>query len=242
MPRPRTALIIPTLNEADAIGAVVGEIPRGLIDRIIVADGGSSDATAERARLAGAEVIQAGHGYGRACLAAALAAGDAQILVYMDGDGADDPRAIERLLQPIAAGTKDFVLGSRVRGAQARGSMGWHQRIAGAGLGLALRLAYGVRFTDMCALRAIRRDALLSLGMTEMTYGWNLEMQMRAARRGLRILELPVDNRQRIGGASKVAGSLRGTLTAGMRILATFGRQLLTAESKGSSAAHKIRP
>ena len=225
----RTAVIIPTLNEAESIDAVIAEIPRTMIRRIIVADGGSTDATAERAMRGGAEVVQAGRGYGRACLAGALAASDADILVFMDGDGADDPKAIETLVTPIAADAKDFVIGSRVRGNAAEGSMGRHQRLAGRGLGLAMRLLYGVAYTDMCALRAIRRDVLLALGMTEMTYGWNLEMQMRAARGKLRVLEVPVDNRRRLGGESKVAGSLRGSAKAGARILSTFGRQVLTA-------------
>ena len=184
----RTALVIPTLNEAESIGAVLAEIPRPLIGRIIVADGGSTDDTVLRAERAGAEVLLAGRGYGRACLAGALAAHDAEVVVFMDGDGADDPVAIGPLLAPLADGTRDFVLGSRTRGRAAPGSMGWHQRLAGIALGGAIGLLYGVRFTDMCALRAIRRDVLLELGMTEMTYGWNLEMQMRAARRRLRIL------------------------------------------------------
>jgi glycosyltransferase involved in cell wall biosynthesis len=221
----RTALIIPTLNEAESIGRVVREVPRDLIHRVIVADGGSTDATPAHAAAAGADVIHAGRGYGRACLAAAMAATEAQILVFMDGDGADDPRA-------IAGGREDFVLGSRTRGNPERGSLGWHQRGAGLGLGLALRLVYGVHYTDMCAFRAIRRDVLLEFGMTEMTYGWNLEMQMRAARSGLRILEVPVDNRRRSGGTSKVAGSVRGSLRAGTRILATFGRLLLATKAR----------
>jgi glycosyltransferase involved in cell wall biosynthesis len=227
-----TALIIPTLNEADSIGAVVREVPRDLIDRVIVADGGSTDATTACAAAAGADVILAGRGYGRACLAAARAATEAQILVFMDGDGADDPRSIAALVAPIARGCQDFVLGSRTLGRPERGSLGWHQRAAGCALGLALGLAYGVRYTDMCAFRAIRRDLLLGFGMTEMTYGWNLEMQMRAARDGARILEVPVDNRRRSGGTSKVAGSVRGSLRAGTRILATFGRLLLAPKAR----------
>lgn len=223
----RTAVIIPTLNEADSIGQVVAELPRALVHRIIVADGGSTDATATRAAAAGAEVLVAGRGYGRACLAGALAANDAHHLVFMDGDGADDPGAIGTLLAPLQAREQDFVLGSRVLGHPAPGSLGAHQRWAGRGLGWAMRLLYGVGYTDMCALRAIRRDSLLALGMTEMTYGWNLEMQMRAARANLRILEVPVNNRARIGGESKVAGSLRGSVEAGARILRTFGRLAL---------------
>ena len=230
------AIIIPTLNEADSIGTVIAELGAGAarraaascnwVQQVIVADGGSTDGTAERAAAAGARVLSAGRGYGRACLAGALAAVDAEILVFMDGDGADDPVAIDSLIAPIAAGRRDFVLGSRERGRAAPGSLGAHQRLAGRGLGLAMRLLYGVGYTDMCAFRAIRRDVLLALGMTEMTYGWNLEMQMRAARGGLRVLEVPVNNRVRLGGDSKVSGSLRGSARAAARILSTFGRQL----------------
>jgi glycosyltransferase involved in cell wall biosynthesis len=222
----RVALIIPTLNEADAIAAVIAEVSPASVDEIIVADGGSSDATCARAAAAGARIVHAGRGYGRACLAGALAAVDAEIVVFMDGDGADDPRMVAPLVRPIAAGTADFVIGSRVRGRAAARSMGLHQRWAGLALGFAMRILYGVRYTDMCALRAIRRPLLLELGMREMTYGWNLEMQMRVARARMRVLELPVDNRARLGGESKVAGTWTGSLRAGTRILTTFVRLL----------------
>jgi hypothetical protein len=142
----------------------------------------------------------------------------------MDGDGADDPRSIADLVEPIRAGTHDFVIGSRTRGRREPGSMARHQVTAGRLAGSLVRALYGVRYTDMCAFRAIRREALLALGMRELTYGWNLEMQMRAARAGLRVLEVPVANRRRIGGTSKVSGSLRGTIRAGGRIAATFAR------------------
>ena len=225
MIRPGTvALVIPTLNEAASIGAVVRALPRDLVGRVIVVDGPSSDATAEEARAAGAEVITVGRGYGRACLAGAWAASEAEIVVFMDGDGADDPAAIAGLVEPIRAGRFDFVIGSRARGRREPGSIAWHQLAAGRLAGSGMRVLYGVRYTDMCALRAIRREALLTLGMRELGYGWNIEMQMRAARAGLRILEIPVDYRRRSGGASKVAGSLSGTLRAGARIVATFVR------------------
>ena len=220
----RVAAVIPTLNEAQSIGAVVASIPRNRVERIIVADGGSSDGTADAARRAGAEVIDAGRGYGRACLAGAQAAEQADVIVFMDGDGADDPTAIGTLTDPIRAGAYDFVIGSRARGQREPGSMAGHQILAGLAAGALIKLLYGVRYTDMCAFRAIRRDKLLKLGMRELTYGWNFEMQMRAARMGLRVLELPVAYRRRSGGQSKVAGNLRGTLTAGWRILATFTR------------------
>ncbi len=237
----RTALIIPTLNEAESIAAVVAEVPRSVIDRIIVADGGSSDETCARAALAGADIVHAGLGYGRACLAGALAAADAEILVFMDGDGADNPAVIGAMIQPIAADAVDFVIGSRTRGTAAPHRLGWHQRWAGVGLGLAMSVLYGVRYTDMCALRAIRRELLLSLGMQEMTYGWNLEMQMRVARRGKRVLELPVDNRERLGGASKVAGTFSGSVRAGARILATFGRLMISSQTAETPHSREIR-
>src|SRR5262249_20532864 len=196
------------------------------VDGVIVADGGRGDGTPERAREAGAEVIAAGRGYGRACLAGAQAA-DAEIVVFMDGDGADDPAAIAALIGPLANGDCDFVIASRARGRREPGSMARHQLLAGELIGLLTGLLYGVRYTDMCALRAIRRDALMQLGMREMTYGWNLEMQMRVARLGLRVREVPVDYRRRIGGESKVAGSLSGSLRAGAKILSTFARVAL---------------
>ena len=218
------AVAIPTLNEQESIGDVVRSIPRDVVDEIIVSDGGSTDRTREEALAAGADVIEAGRGYGRACLMATVNAVDADIMVFMDGDGADDPASIATLIAPIRSGAYDFVIGSRVRGEREPGSIAWHQIGAGLAAGYGMRLLYGVRYTDMCAFRAIRRDALLALDMREMTYGWNIEMQMRAARAGLRILEVPVPYRCRSGGSSKVAGSLGGTLRAGARIVATFVR------------------
>jgi glycosyltransferase involved in cell wall biosynthesis len=222
----KVAVIIPTLNEEASIGTVVS-MSRGHVDQVIVADGGSGDRTAERARLAGAEVISAGRGYGRACLSGAQAAIGADIVVFMDGDGADDPDSIATLLKPILSGDYDFVIGSRARGQRQPGSISFHQLAAGLIAGWMIWLLYRVRFTDMCAFRAIRRETLLKLGMRELTYGWNLEMQMRVARAGLRVLELPVPYRRRIGGESKVAGSLKGTLVAGYRIVVTFARVAL---------------
>jgi glycosyltransferase involved in cell wall biosynthesis len=222
--RAAVVVAIPTLNEQESIEQVIRSIPRDVVDRVIVADGGSTDATTALAKSAGADVIDVGPGYGRACFQATEAAADADILVFMDGDGADDARSIDALVAPIRSGAYDFVIGSRVRGEREAGSMSWHQIGAGLLAGVGMRLLYGVRYTDMCAFRAIRRDALLRLGMRELTYGWNIEMQMRTASFGLRILEIPVPYRRRIGGTSKVAGSLRGSIRAGARIMATFVR------------------
>ena len=217
------SIVIPTLNEAESIGAVVAELRGRGAERIFVADGGSTDGTGELAARAGATVLQAGKGYGRACLAGAMAS-DASFIVFMDGDGADDPAALASLLDPVRSGACDFTIGSRWRGRREPGSMSIHQIAAGLGIGAVIRLLYGVGYTDMCAFRVIRRDTLVALGMREMTYGWNLEMQLRAARTGLRVLEVPVDNRRRIGGQSNVSGSLQGSLKAGRQILSTFYR------------------
>jgi glycosyltransferase involved in cell wall biosynthesis len=220
-------VVIPTFNEAESIASVIAELPRGVVTRVIVADGSSTDGTAECARKAGAEVIDVGRGYGLACLTGARAAEDDDIIIFMDGDGADDPAAIAALVEPIRAGECDFVIASRAHGEREPGSMASHQLLAGLVAGWLTGLLYGVRYTDMCAFRAIRRDTLLKLGMREMTYGWNLEMQMRVARAGLRVLEKPVAYRRRLGGESKVAGSLRGSIRAGLRIMTTFARVAL---------------
>ena len=236
MARKRVALVIPTLNEEEAIGGVIAAVPLGAVDDIIVVDSGSADRTVERARAAGARVVSLRErGYGRACRAGAEAAEDCDIVAFLDGDGSDCPELIPRLVEPIAEGRYDFVIGSRIRGEREPGSMAAHQLLAGRIIGAAVRLLYGVRYTDMCPFRAIRRDALICLGMREATYGWNLEMQMRAARAGLRIFELPVAHRRRAGGVSKVSGNLRGTIKASWRILATLTRIALEGRGRRSS-------
>ena len=219
-------VIIPALNEEETIADVVQNIPREIAGEIIVVDNGSADRTAERAREAGARVIAEQHrGYGRACAAGVGALGpDCQIVVFLDGDGSDCPELMSCLVEPIISGRYDFVIGSRTRGQRETGSLNFQQVFAGRIAGLLIQTLYRVRYTDMCPFRAIRFDALASLGMREETYGWNLEMQMRAARAGLRILEVPVTHRRRAGGKSKVSGTLRGTFLAGTRILATFVR------------------
>jgi glycosyltransferase involved in cell wall biosynthesis len=198
----------------------------GIPGEVIVVDNGSTDRTAAVAAEAGARVVsQPERGYGRAGAAGVAAAdpGNA-ILLFLDGDGSDCPELMNQLIRPIESGLKDFVIGSRVRGERERGSMNFQQIFAGRLAGLLMRLLYGVSYTDMGPFRAIRRDAFERLGMREPTYGWNLEMQMRAARARLRILEIPVGHRCRTGGESKVSGTLRGTFAAGWRILQTFVR------------------
>ena len=225
----RVAAVIPTLNEAATIAATIRELPRDIVNEVIVADSSSSDGTAAIAQAAGARVVTlARPGYGRACSAGAAAAGEGcDIILFLDGDGADRADLADKLVAPIRAGTHDFVIGSRVRGEREPGSMSWHQVLAGRLAGWLMSRLYGIRYTDMCAFRAISREALARLDMREMGYGWNIEMQMKAARAGLRILELPMPYRRRAGGSSKVAGTLGGSIRAGWRIILTIVRLAL---------------
>lgn len=225
----QVSAIIPALNEQETIEDVVRAVPRTISQEIIVVDNGSTDATAERAAAAGARVIREPvRGYGRACAAGVRAlTSECEIVVFLDGDGSDCPELMGLLVNPIAEGKYDFVIGSRTRGKREAGSLNLQQIIAGRGAGFLVYKLYGARYTDMCPFRAIRREALDHLGMREMTYGWNLEMQMRAARKQLRILEIPIDHRRRAGGTSKVSGSVRGTFLAATRITLTLARVAL---------------
>lgn len=221
------SVIIPALNEEEPIAEVVRAcLTTGLPGEVIVVDNGSSDRTAARAQAAGAKVVsEPTPGYGRACAAGIRALRpECDLVVFLDGDGSDCPEFMHQLVEPIRRGEQDFVIGSRTRGKREPGSMNFQQVFAGRVAGRLLRLLYGVRYSDMCPFRAIRRSALDQLAMKESTYGWNLEMQMRAARSHLRILEVPVNHRRRTGGESKVSGTLRGTFVAGIRIVATLFR------------------
>lgn len=226
------SVVIPALNEEEPIGDVIRAcLATGIPREVIVVDNESTDRTAERASAAGARVVTAPRGYGRACAAGVRAVSpECDVIVFLDGDGSDCPELMDRLVRPIQQNEADFVIGSRTRGERERGSMNAQQVFAGYLAGWLIRPLYGVKYTDMCPFRAIRRDGLAKLGMKEETYGWNLEMQMRAARAGLRILEVPVSHRCRTGGESKVSGTLRGTFVAGTRIIATLFRVALERE------------
>lgn len=220
----RVSVIIPALNEETAIGAVVRGVAFPIVREIIAVDNGSADRTAAEAAAAGARVIaEPRRGYGRAC-ASGVAAADPQsdVFVFLDGDGSDVTSELESLAAPVLEGRCDFVIGSRIRSKREPGSLLASQIFAGWLAGALIRLRYGVRYTDMGPFRAISRAALARLAMSETTYGWNLEMQMKAARDGLRILEIPVSYRLRQGGVSKVAGSVSGSLRAAIRIMRVF--------------------
>lgn len=232
--KPYTSVIIAALNEEAAIANVIKAVPRDLADEILVVDNGSSDRTAQIARTAGARVVhEVRRGYGRAFMTGLRSVSPGcEIVVFLDGDGSDYPEMMNRLVEPIMSGTHDLVLGSRILGRRERGSMNFHQVLAGHMVGFILRLLYGVRYTDMGPFRAIRRDALERLGMREETYGWPLEMQMKAARARLRTLEVPVDYRRRAGGHSKIAGTIWGSIKAAIRILFTLARIAMRGEKE----------
>jgi len=233
--------VIPCLNEEDAIPGVVREVLAQGADEVIVVDNGSTDATAARARDAGARVVsEPQRGYGRACAAGVRAVrADADIVCFLDGDGSDVPSHFADVVGPVARGEADFVMGSRVRGKREPGSMTPQQLVAGRLAGMLMRLVYGVRFTDMSPFRAMRLAQLRSLGMSEETYGWNLEMQMRVAAAGLRIREVPVDHRCRRGGVSKVSGNLVAGLSAAWKIATTFMRLVVTLRRPDMGAARE---
>jgi glycosyltransferase involved in cell wall biosynthesis len=216
----KVAVVIPALDEEGAIESVVRAIDRDLVDRVIVADNGSSDATAARAAAAGATVVhEPRRGYGSACLKAIAAARDAGIFVFLDGDGSDDPREIPDLLDCMQARALDLVIGSRVLGGARSDCLTPLQRFGNALTCTLVRWFFGSSFTDLGPFRVIRREALERLSMCDPDFGWTIEMQVKAAQRGLRVAELPVSSRPRLAGRSKVSGTLRGSWNAGRRIL-----------------------
>lgn len=223
---PVVAVVIPCLNEEVPIGDVVREVLALSVDEVIVVDNGSTDRTAVVAAAAGARVVhELVRGYGRACAAGIAAVRqETDIVCFLDGDGSDVPAFIPALIAPLMEDRADFVMGSRLRGRRERGSLTPQQIVAGWFAGMLLHLTYGVRFTDMSPLRAMRLDRLRALGMQETTYGWNLEMQMRVAATGLRSIEIPVDHRCRRGGQSKVSGNITAGLKAASKIASTFFR------------------
>ena len=219
-------VIIPAFNEEEAVGHVVRDIPKELVREVVVVNNASSDRTRQRAEEAGATVLdQPLRGYGNACLMGIAHLRDKErrpdVVVFLDGDHSDHPEELPRLLAPIAEDQADLVIGSRALGTRERGSM-TPQQVFGNRLACTLmRWLYGVHYTDLGPFRAIRWEALEHLGMEDRNYGWTVEMQVKAARQRLPYAEVPVDYRRRIG-FSKVSGTVKGTIMAGYKIIATI--------------------
>ena len=221
--RPKVVIVIPALNEERAIGHVLDDIPRHLVSEVIVVDNGSTDRTPEIAKEKGARVVfEPRRGYGSACYAGFLAAPpDTDIVVFMDGDYSDHPEELPLLLEPILKGEADMVIGSRMRGRRERGALPPHSVFGNWLASTLLRLLYGQKVTDLGPFRAIRYKCLKELGLKDRGFGWTVEMQARAAKRGLKVAEVPVSYRRRIG-KSKITGNLVNSIRAGDTILATI--------------------
>jgi len=222
----RFALIIPALNEAESIGRQLGQLPRGLFAQIIVVDNGSVDATAEVAHAAGAQVVhERRRGYGQACQTGLEhLRPEITAVIFMDADLSDDPADVERLMRAAEEGGWDLVVGSRVLGRAEPGSLTPVQRFGNWLTTRLIRWIWHAAFTDLGPLRVVRRDALRRLNLRDRDFGWNVEMQAKAARLGLKVTEIPVNYRRRAFGKSKVSGTLRGSVRAGVKILWTVYR------------------
>ncbi len=228
------AVIIPALDEEQSIGLVLAEIPK-VATRIVVVDNGSRDRTAEIARAAGAEVIsEPRRGYGQACLAGISAVRDADVLAFLDADHSDYPGQLSEVLAPILAGEADMVVGSRNLGRRASGAHPWHAVLGTKLCVWLMNHLLGTCATDLGPFRAITRQALERLEMRDRDFGWTVEMQIKACAHGLRVVEVPVDYRPRVG-RSKVSGTLRGSVCAGVKILWVILRGALPARAARTS-------
>ncbi|MEM8938137.1 MAG: glycosyltransferase family 2 protein [Bacteroidota bacterium] len=223
-------VIIPAFNEQNAVGLVIDEIPKDLVSEIIVVDNGSTDDTFEQARSRGATVLkEPTRGYGKACLKGlshiAHSSTQPDIVVFLDGDYSDFPEQMSELVQPIIHDKADLVIGSRALGQKQKGSMTL-QQVFGNWLATKLiKLFYGVKYSDLGPFRAVTYESLLTIDMQDQTYGWTVEMQLKAAKLNLRSMDIPVNYRKRIG-ISKVSGTIKGTIGAGFKIIYTIFKYL----------------
>jgi len=221
----RIGFILPALNEEQALATLLDELQPARFARVVVVDNGSTDRTAEVARMNGAEVAEEPQrGYGQTCLRGLSALADGvDVVVFMDADGSDVPAEVGRLLEPILAGEADLVIGSRERGRAEPGSLRPLQRWGNRLAVLLIRLLYGFRYTDLGPFRAIRWKSLRELEMRDPDFGWTAEMQVKAVKKGLRVREVPVSYRARVGH-SKISGTMSGSVRAGFKILWTIAR------------------
>ena len=215
----RVSVIIPTRNEASAISRVLADLPAGLVTEVLVVDSNSTDGTAEIAAKMGARVIrESRRGYGRACLTGLANADAPEVVVFLDGDYSDRPAELSLLLAPIIEGRADITLGSRLGEQRVRGALPWHAVFGNWLAATLINLLYGLRISDLGPFRAARVDVLRELALDEATYGWAVEMILKGALQGFRIVEVPVSYYPRIG-KSKISGTVRGTLGAAWFIL-----------------------
>lgn len=222
-------LIIPAYNEEKSIGLVVREIPKHIVSEIIVVNNNSTDATDEQAKLAGAKVLfESYRGYGAACLKGIeyLKNKNCDIVVFMDGDLSDYPEELNLLINPILQNNFDFVVGSRILGKREKGSLPFQSRFGSVVAGLLINLFWKIKYTDLGPFRAIKFEKLLQLNMNDKWYGWTVQMQVRAAKQKLKIIEVPVSYRKRIG-KSKVTGTFKGTIMASIIILKTIFKEFI---------------
>lgn len=225
----RIAVIIPAYNEEKSIAKVIADIPAGLADEIVVVNNNSTDGTEREALNAGATVLRESfQGYGASCLKAMsyLESKMPDVVVFIDGDYSDYPEEMALLTDPIIKGNYDFVLGSRVTGKREKGALPLQSRLGSIIAGFLMKIFWKIEYTDLGPFRAVKFDRLLQLNMKDKWYGWTVEMQIKAVKKNLKILELPVSYRKRIG-KSKVTGTLKGTVMASVIIIKTIFAQLL---------------